>query len=256
MDSIAIEHYLTKIHTWRRKERMSLHVQKYKQILTPLLLVVNSLTCLARLARLKVPRGHMPTNYIRLVPWYYPPLQILKCRRSDFIFLPQTFILILIDFIDFINFHQGILDWETSVACMLLRLLLTTAASSDDVVSRYGLFSFHNRWSVLILINFVPFPLSSPRQMRLMWLVCCQNCCQQQQALVAAVAFVNGYDEICVFSLLSLQNQSTVAMVEQHSIHLSCQRMLLCTELHIVWSGSNLPLQVLSTPRGPCRSWR
>ena len=71
IDSIAIEHYLTKIHTQKRKKRMSLCVQRYKQMLALLLLVVNSLAYLA------VPWGHVPINYIRLVPWHYPPFQIV-----------------------------------------------------------------------------------------------------------------------------------------------------------------------------------
>ena len=33
IDWIAIKHYLTKIHTLRRKEKMSLCVQRYKQLL-------------------------------------------------------------------------------------------------------------------------------------------------------------------------------------------------------------------------------
>ena len=51
IDSIAIEHYLTKIYTQRRKERINFCVQKSRQ---------------AQLARGHV--NHVPTNYVRLVP--------------------------------------------------------------------------------------------------------------------------------------------------------------------------------------------
>ena len=73
MDSIAIEHYLTKIYTRRKEERISLCAQRYKQILASSLFVVNSL---ARLARLEALQDHVPTNYVRLVPWHYSLLQI------------------------------------------------------------------------------------------------------------------------------------------------------------------------------------
>ena len=66
MDSIAIKHYLTKIHIQKRKKRKSLCVRRYKQMLASSLLVVNSLACLA------APWGHIPTNHVRLVSWHYP----------------------------------------------------------------------------------------------------------------------------------------------------------------------------------------
>ena len=63
--SVVFDHYLTRILTRIRKERMSLQVQRYKQTLAPSLLVVNSLACFT------ASRGHMPTNHVRLVPWHF-----------------------------------------------------------------------------------------------------------------------------------------------------------------------------------------
>ena len=110
-------------------------------------------------------------------------------------------------------------------------------------VGGYGLFFFYDHWLIDQLIQpsiyscfhwFYLLPSRSPRQMRLVWLICCWDCCQQQQTLVAALAFVNLYDGICVFCRLIFWNPSTVATVGSHSICPSCQCTLLCTVCYIV----------------------
>ena len=100
---------------------------------------------------------------------------------------------------------------------------------------------------------FHPFSLSSFRLIRLVWLIYHSDCCRQQQwALVAALAFVDVYNRICVFCPLIFWNWLTIAIVEQYSIHPSCRRTLLCTVCYIVWFNGNQRLSTSPTPCKPC----
>ena len=191
--------------------------------------------CVQRSRRAQLAQSHMLINYIRLVSWHY---LLSKSWSSDCGGLGPPFCPI-------------------RMSCLIK--LFNTSSKFQMLTSKLQFFIYNHlsiHSFILILIDFVPFPLSSPRQIRLVWLICCWDCYQQQWALVTAVAFVDGYDRFRVFSLLIFQNQSMVAMVEQHSIHSSCRRMLLCTGLCIVWSSGNPPFQAPLTSCRPRHSWR
>ena len=110
-------------------------------------------------------RSHV--NYVRLVPRNYPPLQIA------IIWLQRSWPAI----------------WPIRMSC-LIKLFNTFFKFQNTRIQTSSF--FHNHPS--------SFLSSSLRLMRLVWLVCCPDCCwQQQQALMAILAFVDVYNGICVF---------------------------------------------------------